>query len=46
MLTCGANGDEQFTFQTLDDDQTRKDSRLNRRLSGPLEEVAGELECL
>src|SRR5262245_57272955 len=37
---------EQFTFQTLDDDQTRKDSQLNRRLRGRLPEVADRLERL
>jgi len=37
---------EQFTFQTLDDDQTRGDSRLIRRLRGRLDEVANQLERL
>jgi hypothetical protein len=39
-------GRDQFTFQTLDDDQTRGDKRLNRRLRGRLEEVASHLERL
>jgi putative DNA primase/helicase len=37
---------EQFTFQTLDDDQTRQDKQLTRRLSGRLEGVADQLERL
>jgi putative DNA primase/helicase len=42
----GSCDEEQFTFQTLDDDQTRKDRRLNRLLTGRLEEVADTLERL
>jgi hypothetical protein len=37
---------EDFTFQTLDDDQTRKDWRLTKLLRGRLTEVADRLEHL
>jgi hypothetical protein len=37
---------EQFTFQTLDDDQTRREKQLTRRLRGRLEELADRLERL
>jgi hypothetical protein len=46
LLIGGASDDEEFTFQTIDDDQTRKDKRLTRRLRGRLEKVADQLERL
>jgi hypothetical protein len=45
-LVGRANHDEEFTFQTLDDDQTRKDYHLNKRLRGRLGRVAEKLEQL
>jgi hypothetical protein len=45
-LVGGVSGRDEFTFQTLDDDQTRGDKRLNRQLRGRLEEVADQLERL
>jgi RepB DNA-primase from phage plasmid len=46
LLLGGVSDDEEFTFQTLDDNQMRADKQLNRRLRGRLEDVADELERL
>ncbi|MGE4257248.1 MAG: DNA-primase RepB domain-containing protein [Xanthobacteraceae bacterium] len=45
-LVGSASNDEEFTFQTLDDDQTRKDPSLINLIRGPLEDVAERLEGL
>jgi hypothetical protein len=46
-LLLGASSDqEKFTFQTLDDNQTRKDGRLTRSLRGRFADVADQLEQL
>src|SRR5262245_26980844 len=46
QLVGGASDDERFTFQTLDDDQTRKEPQLTKLVPGRLGDVAERLEQL
>lgn len=46
VLVGGASDHEEFTFQTLDDDHTRKDFQLTKLLRGRLDNVAEKLERL